>query len=239
MHKHLFFSLFIIFTIVSCDNDSKKKTGEKSVFRYNESAGISSLDPAFARNAENIWAINQLFNGLVQMNDNLEVEPCVAKSWEISENGLSYTFHLRTDIFFHDHKLFSKGKGRKVIADDFVHSFFRIIDPEVASPGAWIFSQLDKVDNLGIHAINDSTLELKLKKSFPPFLGLLTMQYCSVIPHEIVEHYQRDFRNNPIGTGPFKFKLWKEGVKLIFIKNENYFETDKQAQEYKKAEQYE
>ena len=226
MNKFFTFLLCIFLLNIGCNKDPKKDNQNKSVFRYNESAGISSLDPAFARNAENIWAVNQIYNGLVQMNDNLEVKPCIAKSWEVSEDGLRYSFHLNTDIYFHDHKLFPKGKGRKVIASDFAHSFFRIIDPEVASPGAWIFNQLDKHDNLGIHAINDSTLVLKLKQPFPPFLGLLTMQYCSVVPHEIVEHYQRDFRNNPIGTGPFKFKFWKEGVKLIFIKNEDYFEMD-------------
>ena len=104
----------IVLLNISCNTDLKTSHQNKSVFRYNESAGISSLDPAFARNAENIWAVNQLYNGLVQMNDNLEVKPCIAKSWEISEDGLTYTFFLKTDIYFHDHKLFPKGKGRKV-----------------------------------------------------------------------------------------------------------------------------
>jgi len=216
--------------LYSCGTKKQTQQEQKTVFNYNESAGITSLDPAFARNVENIWAVNQLFNGLVQMNDKLQVEPCIAKSWVVSEDGLQYTFYLRTDVYFHDHMLFDHGKGRKVIASDFVHSFFRIIDPIVASPGAWLFEHLDKTNNLGVIAINDSTLQIHLEKPFPPFLGLLTMQYCSVVPHEIVEHYGRDFRNNPIGTGPFKFKLWKEGVKLIFSKNDNYFERDEDGQ---------
>jgi len=160
------------------------------------------------------------------MNDQLVVKPCIAKSWDISADGLTYTFHLRDDVYFHDHELFENGKGRKVVASDFVHSLFRIVNPEVTSPGAWIFNNIDRSVDLGFTAIDDTTLQIHLLTPFPPFLGLLTMQYCSVIPHEIVEHYGRDFRNHPIGTGPFKFKMWREGVKLIFVKNENYFEKD-------------
>ena len=217
-----------VFLIVSCEEEKETEQDTRTVFRYNESAGITSLDPSFASNVENIWAVNQLFNGLVQMNDQLEVEPCIAKSWEISDDGLTYTFHLRDDVYFHDHELFEGGKGRKVIASDFVHSLFRIVNPEVTSPGAWIFNNIDKSNDLGFTAIDDITLQIHLLNPFPPFLGLLTMQYCSVIPHEIVEHYGRDFRNHPIGTGPFIFKMWKEGVKLIFMKNENYFEEDEE-----------
>ncbi|HRP59447.1 MAG TPA: ABC transporter substrate-binding protein, partial [Vicingus sp.] len=69
---------------MSCGNGgSSDKTIGKKIFRYNESAGITSLDPAFSRNIENIWACNQLYNGLVQMDDNLNIIPCIANRWEI------------------------------------------------------------------------------------------------------------------------------------------------------------
>ena len=226
MRRPILYILIVCCWFLSCQNETVDKKENKTVFRYNESSGISSLDPLYARNVENIWAINQIFNGLVQMNDDLEVKPCISKSWEISDDGLTYTFHLRNDVFFHDNDGFEGGKGRKVIASDFVHSLYRIIDPKQASPGAWIFNNIDKENDLGFKAVNDSTLIIYLLKPFPPFLGLLTMQYCSVIPFEIVELYDQDFRNQPVGTGPFKFKLWKEGVKLVLVKNENYFEKD-------------
>lgn len=226
-------SIVLIFSLVGCSSkeNRNKNSDNKSlnIFRLNESFGISSLDPAFARNFENIMAVNQLFNGLVQMNENLEVIPAIAKSWNISDDGKIYTFILRDDVYFHDHPLFPEGKGRKVVAQDFVNSFYRIIDPKLASPGAWIFNDVDfseKSDYSGFIAVDDTTLKIVLKNPFPPFLGILTMQYCSVIPHEIVEKYGEDFRSNPVGTGPFKFKTWKEGVKLVFVKNENYFEKD-------------
>ncbi len=221
--KRIFFFFLILSLLNSCKNNADDS---RTVFRYNESAGITSLDPAFARNQANIWAVNQLFNGLTQLDDMLNIQPCIAKSWQISEDGLTYTFTLRDDVYFHEHMLF-KEKSRKVIADDFVYSFNRILDPKVSSPGSWIFNSV--AQNEGIYAfkaIDDTSFEIKLNHSFPPFLGMLSMQYCSVVPFEIVEHYGKDFRKNPIGTGPFLFKFWKEGVKLVFVKNAMYFEKN-------------
>ncbi len=203
------------------------------VFRYNESKGITSLDPAFARSLPLIWPVHQLYNGLVQLSDSLTVEPGIAKSWEVDESGLRYTFNLRTDVEFHDSPLFPDGKGRRVVAGDFIYSFVRILNPAVASPGAWIFSVLDTDHpntTYGLRAINDSTLAIHLTKPFPAFLGLLSMPYAYVVPHEVVEHYGKDFRSNPIGTGPFYFKYWKEGEKLVLRKNPNYFEVDESGQ---------
>jgi len=230
MKRFSFLYILPIIILIGCGgNKNSENTNGKKIFRYNEAAGITSLDPAFSRNRENIWACNHLYNGLVQMDDHLKIQPAIAKNWEISEDGKTYTFHLNNNVFFHDHKLFSDGKGRKVVAQDFVYSFNRIIDDKVASPGAWIFNYVDfnEANNYNpFVAIDDTTLQVYLSQSFPPFLGILTMHYCSVVPKEIVEYYKNDYRNNPVGTGPFKFKMWDEGNKMVFLKNENYFEKD-------------
>ena len=131
-------------TLSSClEKTAYDDPKNKKIFRYNESEGIKSLDPAFSRNRETIWAANHLYNGLIQMDDNLNILPSIAKSWEISEDGKTYTFHLRSDVYFHNHELFSDGKGRKVVAEDFVYSFNRIIDENVASPGSWLLNNID------------------------------------------------------------------------------------------------
>jgi peptide/nickel transport system substrate-binding protein len=221
--------LFSIFLFSCGKSDKSKAVDGKKIFRYNEAAGITSLDPARSRNRENIWACNHLYNGLVQMDDNLNIQPAIATRWEIAEDGKTYTFHLRNDVTFHDHELFTDGKGRKVTAEDFVYSFNRIIDEKVASPGAWIFNNVDFIEEFNFApfvALDDTTLQIHLSQPFPPFLGILTMQYCSVVAHEVVEYYRNDYGNNPIGTGPFKFKMWDEGNKMVFLKNENYFEKD-------------
>jgi oligopeptide transport system substrate-binding protein len=226
----LFFKIafIILLALSSCISNENSKNNKK-VFRYNESKNIATLDPAFARNQAAIWPINQLYNGLLQLNDSLHIKPCIAKNWSISKDGKLYTFHLRSDVYFHDHNIFPGGKGRKVNAHDFEFSFSRLIDPVVASPGAWVFNFVDERhtgSNKGFKAINDSTLQIYLKSPFPAFTGILTMPYCFVVPAEVVNHYGRDFRSHPVGTGPFKFKIWAEGEKLVLVKNENYFEKD-------------
>ncbi|WP_055437627.1 ABC transporter substrate-binding protein [Lacinutrix algicola] len=219
MTKYLLFSLITIL-VFSCGNNNDDKNLNQ-VFRYNEHKNIGSLDPAFAKDNADIWAVNQLFNGLVQMDDALNVQPSIAKSWTISQDALTYSFSLRDDVYFHEHKLFGKDSTRSVKASDFEYSFNRLIDKKIASSGRWV---LNKVEHFS--AENDSTFTIKLKQPFPAFLGLLTMKYCSVVPKEIVEHFGTDFRANPIGTGPFKFKRWEENIKLVFRKNINYFEKD-------------
>lgn len=223
MHRTLIniFCLYALFAFAHCKNE--KDQDNRTVFNINLDQNLTSLDPAFARNQNAIWMINQVFNGLVQVDANLNTIPCIAKSWEISSDQLQYTFHLRDDVYFHDDPLFKNGKGRKVLAADFSYSFYRLIDPKVASSGGWIFS--DKVkDASSFKAINDSTFQITLVKPFPAFMKLLTAQYCSVVPKEVVDHYGKDFRSHPIGTGPFKFKYWKEDEILVLLKNEKYWE---------------
>ncbi len=213
--------VYISFSLYSCSN-SLKEDKDHLVFRYNQYDNISSLDPAFARNPANIWSTNQLFNSLVQFDDSLRVQPDIAKRWEISENGLRYTFTLRDNVYFHKHNLFkTQDSTRRVLASDFKYSFDRLIHPELASPGNWVLKNVKSY-----HAINDSVFEINLKKPFPAFLGLMSMRYCSVVPKEVVEFYGNQFRSNPVGTGPFKFKLWEENIKLVLRKNELYFEND-------------
>ncbi|MGE5424330.1 MAG: ABC transporter substrate-binding protein [Syntrophothermus sp.] len=224
-HHWLFIS-FLLACICSCRN-TEKQDKNLSVFRYNEAANITSLDPAFARDQANIWAARQLYNGLLQLDDHLNILPCIAQRWEISSDGRVYTFHLRRDVYFHDDPVFPGAKGRRVTAGDFVYSFSRVTDPSVASPGSWIFNYVEKKNGRSSFlAPDDSTFVIRLSASFPPFTGLLTTIYCSVLPFEAINSYGTEFRSHPVGTGPFKFRMWKEGVKLVMVKNPAYFEFE-------------
>ncbi|MFN3756633.1 MAG: ABC transporter substrate-binding protein [Flavobacterium sp.] len=214
-------SLFcIVFLLFSC-KQTKTHFDDTQVFRYNESANISSLDPAFSKSQNNIWICNQLFNGLVQLDDSLKIQPDIAHRWEISEDGTRYLFFLRDDVYFHKNSIFGIDSTRAVKAKDFVYSFERLTSPKVASPGGWILQNTEFYK-----AINDSIFEIKLQKPFPAFLGLMSMKYASVVPQELSEYADWDFRGNPIGTGPFQFKLWEENIKLVLRKNPLYFEKD-------------
>jgi len=210
---------FILFFLIGCSKQTK--IDDKKVFRYNEHSNISSLDPAFSSTLRNIWPVNQLFNGLVQLDDQLKIVPDLAKSWNISEDGIKYTFKLRSDVFFHESKSFGENLTRTVNATDFVYSFNRILDPNLGSPGLWAVKNIKDFE-----AINDSIFTITLNKPFPAFLGMLSMKYFSVVPKESLIYYGDKFGKNPVGTGPFKFKKWEENIKLVLRKNNQYFEKD-------------
>ncbi|MBH2005697.1 MAG: ABC transporter substrate-binding protein [Sphingobacteriia bacterium] len=224
--KHFHFSGYtLLLVFLSCITSCREPAAEKKkVFYYNEATGIATLDPAFAKNQSIMWAVHQLYSTLVEIDSNLNIVPSLAKSWEISPERTVYTFHLRDSVFFHDDPLFTNGKGRKLTAADVVYSLQRIQDKSVASSGAWIFN--NRISEKGFLALNDSTFQLKLVSPFQPILGILSMQYCSIVPKEVVEHYGKDFRSHPCGTGPFKFVSWDEGEAMILHKNENYWERD-------------
>lgn len=213
-------SLSILF--LSCGNHQHP---DKKIFHYNEQTGIASLDPAFAKNQSIMWAIHQLYNTLIEVDENMQLKPSLAKSWELSSDNLQFTFHLRTDVYFHDDAAFANSKGRLLTAADVAYSFRRIIDKEVASPGAWIFNnRIDSVN--GFKAVDDSTFQLRLIRPFQPILGILSMQYCSIVPKEAVQMYGSRFRSHPVGSGPFQLIAWEEGQALVLKKNVHYFEKD-------------
>ena len=228
VRKYYTYIIVAAVSIIAAACGHNSKDNGKMIFRYNESSGIQTLDPAFASGQSVIWVCNQLYNGLVDIDDSLNIVPAIAHSWEISDDGTVYTFHLRKDVFFHNTPFYRFDGQRRVDAADFVYSFSRILDGDVASPGAWIFQNVKRnADGTPCFAaLNDSTFQIRLAKAFPPFLGVLTMKYCSVVPKEVVEHFGKEFRKHPVGTGPFQYQLWEEGVKLVLRKNPDYFEKD-------------
>ena len=233
MRIQVWLSFFVAFAVASlsgCRGVQHDGPEKLKFFRYNQVSGLASLDPAFAKDQAGNWVCNQLFNSLVQLDDQLKIKPSLAKSWDISEDGLTYVFHLRTDVKFHNDDCFHEQTGRKLKAQDVVFSFSRIVDPKTSSPGAWIFNKdIDKT--APFTALNDSTFQLKLQRPFMPMLGILSMQYCSIVPEEAVKKYGSQFRSHPVGTGPFMYRKWREGTALILVRNPDYFETDSSGQQ--------
>ncbi|MBW2961490.1 ABC transporter substrate-binding protein [Mesonia aestuariivivens] len=216
-HTSRIFLFILTLFLISCQ-DTTERSRDHLVFRYNEHANITSLDPAFAKDQRNIWPCHQLYNSLVQLDDSLNIQPDLAKRWTISEDAKTYTFSLRKDVYFHKHQIFGKDATRTFNAEDVVYSLERLTDRNLASPGSWVMQYVETIS-----AENDSTVKIQLKQPFPAFLGLLSMKFCSVIPTEMEK---LDFRVSPIGTGPFKFKRWEANEKLVFRRNNLYFEKD-------------
>jgi ABC-type transport system substrate-binding protein len=257
--------------LAACGEAPMSVADERRVFRYNQPEALTSLDPAFTRNQANIWAVSQLYNGLLELDSTLQPAPALARRYEISSDGKTYTFWLRKGVCFHkDTAVFNLSKQeierdykeeaeeeakmhdrpvdyrihestilrerttRPVTAADFVYSFKRLLDAKTASPGGWIFRGKVLEDSKGnisdtcFVAANDSTLRIHLKEPFIPFLSILTMPYAFVVPHEAVEKYGKDFREHPVGTGPFQFKLWDTGNVLLLHRNPSYWRHDAQ-----------
>lgn len=231
MKKTIFFLVISTLLLMSC---SEKKTEDANIFRMNMDEGLLTLDPAYAKDQRTMWMTAQIFEGLVDIDSNSKVIPAIAKRWEISEDGKIYTFYLRNDVFFHKHAAFGKDSTRKVLAADFVYTFTRICDKKTISTGKWIFSghieglsafnKKEVTTISGFKALNDSTLQIQLTESFPPFLGTLSMAYCYVVPKEIVNLYGEDFGKNPIGTGLFTCKKWDFNRYLLLHKNKDYYQ---------------
>jgi oligopeptide transport system substrate-binding protein len=220
---------------VSCGKHTEE-ADNRAVFRMNLFAGLSTLDPAYASDQSAGWMCGQVFNGLLEFDSTLSLKPSLCRDWSVGDSGLTYRFQLRTDVWFHPSPLFGADSTRRMVAADVAYSFTRICDPSVAAKGFWIFNgKVAGVDAYhegkaqqvsGFEVVDDSTFVIRLDKPFAPFPNLLAMAYASVVPHEVVAHYGKDFRSHPIGTGPFRFKSWNENVSLILLKNENYWEWE-------------
>ncbi|MBL8015703.1 MAG: ABC transporter substrate-binding protein, partial [Ignavibacteria bacterium] len=231
------------------DNMVELKGGIKGggVFVSNETENIRSLDPVGINDVVSHHVAHQIYDLLVDLDTNLQLIPMLAKSWEISPDGLTYTFHLRNDVVFHDNPCFPGGKGRKMIAEDVRYSLNRVLDPRTGSLGFDFYKnyvvgakefneEVTKAtsegrepkikDAAGYIAVDDTTFQIKLTKPFAPFIYYTCLGFAYVIPKEAVEKYGKDFFQNPVGTGPFVFEKWTPDLEINMKKNPNYWDRD-------------
>ena len=212
-------------TDVSAEVKGKETPVPGGIYRRPLEFNPKTLDPALSVDIHAVTVIQQVFDGLVQFDKDLNVIPAIARSWKVSSNGLTYTFYLREGIKFHN--------VREVTADDFIYSFTRIIDPKTKSPAAPFLEKVigfkefqeGKVSNVkGLRAIDKYTFEIKLSEPYSPFLSILGMNKFKVLPKEEVERSGILFGKSPVGTGPFKFVSMKEGEEIVLVANPDYFE---------------
>jgi len=184
-----------------------------------------TFDPALARDIYSFTIIQQLFDGLIQFDQNLNVIPAIAKSWKISPDGLTYTFYLREGVKFHN--------GREIVAEDFVYSFTRMADPKNKSPAGHLLEKVlgfnqfqDGRTNAlkGLKSVDKHILEIRLSDPFYPFISVLGTFHFKVVPKEEIEKPESVFARHPIGSGPFRFVSMREREEIILESNHDYFE---------------
>jgi peptide/nickel transport system substrate-binding protein/oligopeptide transport system substrate-binding protein len=184
-----------------------------------------TLDPAMSVDIHAVTVIQQIFDGLVQFDKELNITPAIAKSWKISPDGLTYTFFLKEGVHFHNE--------REVTSKDFVYSFTRILDPENKSSSSDFFSRIlgakefieKKTKEVkGLIASDKYTLKIVLNEPYAPFISILAMKGAKLVPKEEVEKSGADFGKSPVGTGPFKVISMKEGEEIVLEANQDYFE---------------
>ena len=187
---------------------------------------LPSPDPQTLRTSPSYGVMYNLFEGLYKLDHNDQLEPAQAKSVDISEDGLTYTFHLHDDIKWSD--------GTAVTAHDFEWSWKRGIDPEVGAPQSWLYPGIQGVeaieagaspDTLGVKALDDLTFEVKLTKPRPDFLYVVALGYPMYpSPRHVVEKYGEKWTEaeNIVGNGPFLMTKWDHDREIILEPNPLY-----------------
>lgn len=221
-------------------NDDKNNGGEVStnasgekILRTNNKSEPASLDPALAKGTHESWILQHTFTGLMGYNEDGELVPAVAESYDESDDGLTYTFHLRDDVKW--------SNGDPVTAEDFEYAWKRVIDPELASDYAYQISDYVKgaeeylngegsIDDVAIKAIDEKTLEVTLKKPAPYFLGLTAFYTLYPVNKNVVEanpDWAKDPSNGQyISNGAFKLVSWDHNQKISLRKNPEWYRAD-------------
>jgi len=228
-----FLSPLLFLFIFSCNreqNSENVQNNKPEIISYSTFGNILSLDPAQVANSDHANLSGLIYNGLVQTDKEMNIIPCIARRYEFDEKENKYTFYLRTDVYFHDDSCFLDGKGRKVIADDFINSFNRAYNESYEQiKNVFDFFMRDTITKelLGLKSLSDSVLEIQLQKPCIFFLKLLTLKIFSVIPHEALEFYKDNFLYHAVGSGPFILKNWDRKENVLLLKaNRKYFEKD-------------
>ncbi len=226
-------------------NTSTSPEQNKKILVTVKAAKIKGLDPIQSGDVYGAQEVAKVYEGLLEyhyLKRPYELIPNLAAAMPtVSEDGLVYTFKLKEGVKFHDNACFPDGKGRELVAKDFVYAIKRAADPKLQSPQFSIIAgkikgldewrnkyaetaQADYTEAVaGLKAIDQYTLQFTLNQAYPQFLYILAMQFCDVVPQEAVQHYGTEFLNHPVGTGPFTLEEFNPQFnKLVYRKNPNF-----------------
>jgi ABC-type transport system substrate-binding protein len=212
-------ALLWLLSTVACYGD-ETTTSRHTLIDSRDNYDPRSLDPALSTDVPTGRAVGYVFDGLTRFSPTAEVEPGLAERWEVTPDGLSYTFHLRRHVRFHD--------GTPFGARDVVHSWERALDPTSKSSaseflypikGARDFHGGKASSIAGLVVRDDSTIVVTLEQPLAAFTKLLAMPVASIVPQRITPN----FGEHPVGTGPWRLIDWRHDDYLLFARNDQYF----------------
>ncbi|MEQ8788554.1 MAG: ABC transporter substrate-binding protein [Pirellulaceae bacterium] len=191
--------------------------GDTQTLIYGRGSDADRLDPVSTDNGESIKVIVNVFEPLVTYaEETTELVPGLAERWEQSDDGLTWTFHLRPDVKFHD--------GTPMNAEAVVFSFERMLQEDhphvytTARPYRPNYTMIERVE-----AVDDDTVQFTLKEPSAVFLANMAMFPASIVSPTAVKKLKESFTKQPVGTGPFRFKSWQKDQQLVLEANEDYW----------------
>lgn len=230
----LFLVTALVFTGCSKSIDTSKGNGSNSepkILRTNNSSEPGTLDPALAQGTHESWVLDHIFEGLFKKSPDGKIVPGMAKDFKLADDQITYTFTLRDDIKW--------SNGDNITAKDFEYSWKRALNPELAAEYAYQFYYLKgaeayntgkgSIDDVGVKAIDDKTLEVVLASPTAYFLELTSFYTYYPVNQKIVEA-NPDWAKDPktyVSNGPFKLTEWVHNAKIVIMKNENYYDAAK------------
>lgn len=227
--KFLMIFVFSIVTLTACSGDSESSS--EKILKVAKDTELASMDQHIATDGLSFEVIAATIEGLYTSDADGNAIPAIAKSYDVSEDGLVYTFHLREDAKW--------SNGDPVTANDFVYAWRRLVDPNTASEYAFIMDVAGvknaasvnageaSLEELGVKAVDDSTLEVTLALPVPYFLQLMTFPSFFPMNEAFVTEKGADYAQSPDGllaNGPFKMTEWTQGHSFKVEKNDSYYD---------------
>lgn len=210
--KRLAMILFVLLVFVMVFGMQASWAGNSKVLRVGWLSEPKTLDPVGPSDNPSLWTLHNVHDTLVRISDDSKrIEPDLAKSWDLSSDNLTYTFHLRQGLKFHN--------GDEVTAEDVVFSLNRTRNPKEC-PYSSMFDPIKQ-----IQAVDKHTVKIVLSAPYAPILADLAMFNAAIIPKKYFQKVggTEKFGRHPIGAGPFKFEYWKPGEEIMFSKFEDYW----------------
>jgi len=222
--------VLLALSLIACGRKAPVLNQETGTVIYNNKAEPETIDPALSTGHPDATVVMQLFEGLTSFDPKtLAPIPGAAEKWEVSPDGLVYTFYLRKDGKWSD--------GKPVTAKDFKYSFTRVLDPKTAARYAYQGyylkngkrynkGEINEPSQLGIEVIDDYTLKITLESPTPYFPSLLYLPTLYPVRQDIVERFGTDWTRaeNITGNGPFVLKEWTIQKQMIMLPNPNYWD---------------